>query len=475
MFSSTSVIRTRLFLLALLLVFAGCANKSVTRYEMLSKPLEEGGFEAAIQKAIEKEKDIYGSNSEFLFHYDLGVLYHYNGDWKQSAEHFAKAETIYDELFARSVSNEAAALVTNDNVRPYRARPFELLSLYAYQILNYLLQNNIDGALVEVRRSQIAAEGLYQKNEKKVNDAGYLRYLCGLVYELAGEADNAAISYFQAVKIYDENKQTLPPELWSYVYHYLKKNGREDDIQALGKTPPASSANDALRNEFGQEIVVVGFAGKSAILGELYMSGTFVNGGGLNLYYKDGETGKKGSLTIVAPILPPGTSSAGTSFHVGFALPEKKSRKFKVNQFSVSVKDRHSNLKPEVINNISNDLAQNLEQENLVTMGRTAARVVIRTVAAQKAKSAVKTGNAFVDLLTNVGTDVAQSQLEQADLRVGLFLPSTIHLTRIPVPEGAHVIQVRALNREGGVEQNFEFKKSVPKNGKTFVIVPAFR
>ncbi|MDR1760435.1 MAG: hypothetical protein LBR60_07915 [Fibrobacter sp.] len=464
-----------LFLIPVFLMFLGCANKSVTRYEMLSKPLEEGGFEAAIQKAVEEQDDLYGSNSEFLFHYDLGILYHYKGDWKQSAEHLAKAEEIYEELFARSVSNEAAALLTNDNVRPYRARPFELLSLFAYQILNYLSQNDIDGALVEVRRSQIAAEALYQKNEKKVNDAGYLRYLSGLVYEMGGEADNAAISYFQAVKAYDENKQTLPPELWEYVYHYLKKNGREDDIKSLGKAPPASSASTALSDEFGQEIVVVAFAGKSAILGELYMSGTFVNGGGLNLYYKDGETGKQRSLTIVAPFLPPGTSSVGTSFHVGFALPEKKPRKFKVSQFSVSVKDSYSNLKAEAIGNVSNDLAQNLEQENLVTMGRTAARVVIRTVAAQKAKRAMRTGNTLVDLITNVGTDVAQSQLEQADLRVGLFLPNTIHLTRIPVPEGSHVVNVRALNQSGGAEQHFEFKKDVPKNGKTFVIVPAFR
>ena len=87
-----------------------------------------------------------------------------------------------------------AAILTNDNVRPYRARPFEILLMYQYQILNYLAIGDLDGALVEVRRAQLAMERLYQKDKDKVNDSGWLRYLSAIVYEMSGEHDDAAIS-----------------------------------------------------------------------------------------------------------------------------------------------------------------------------------------------------------------------------------------------------------------------------------------
>jgi hypothetical protein len=253
--------------LACALLLSSCANKSMTRYETLSGPLEKGGFEAGIKNVIKNQEDLYGSNSEFLYYFDLGTLYHYNGNWAQSAENLAKAEQIYDDLFARSVSNEAAAIVTNDNVRPYRARPFELLALYEMNIVNYLADHDLDGALVEVRRAQIAMEALYQKNNKKVNDAGYLRYLSAIVYEMAGEKDDAAISYFKTVQAYEEDPVALPPEAWEFITEYLRGQGREDDIKTLGRTLPVNAFTAKEAQEKGAEIIVLGYAGHSAILG----------------------------------------------------------------------------------------------------------------------------------------------------------------------------------------------------------------
>ena len=151
----------RLILLAVsALLFCSCANKSLTRYETLAPVLKKEGFEGTIAKIEEEKDDIYGEKSAFLYHFDEGMLYHYAGKNKESIKHFEQAEQIYEDLYAKSVTNEAAALATNDNMRPYRARPFELLMMYQYQILNYLAIGDLDGALVEVRRAQIASEAL---------------------------------------------------------------------------------------------------------------------------------------------------------------------------------------------------------------------------------------------------------------------------------------------------------------------------
>ena len=119
-----------LLLLLVSFMFSACANKSMTRYETLAPVLERQGVDAAIQEIEKQREDLYGSNSEFLYYYDLGVLHHYNGNYDQSIKTLEKAEKVHDDLYARSVSNEAAAILVNDNVRPYRPRPYESLALY---------------------------------------------------------------------------------------------------------------------------------------------------------------------------------------------------------------------------------------------------------------------------------------------------------------------------------------------------------
>lgn len=444
----------------------------MTRYEALAPALEKKGFEGAIEKVVKEEKDLYGSNSQFLYYFDLGVLHHYNRNFDESIKNLAKAEKIYEDLYTKSVTNEAAALATNDNVRPYRARPFELLTMYQFQILNYLAKMDIDGALVEVKRSQIAMNALYQKDKDKVNDNGLLRYLSALVYELDGSVDDAAISYVNTVKAYKEGKLSLPGEVLEFVTESLKRNERENQLNSLNVSIPPGTPKATAVQELGQEIVVVGYAGHSPILGELYMQGTFVSGGALNLSYKDGETGRMSSLTLIAP---PVAGGSGNTFHIGFALPEIRKIPSHVARFEVTL-DNQKGIFPEKVMDVGSELAQNMENEKTSTILRTATRVAVRTIAAQKAKGATNTGNPLIDLLKNLFVDVGQSQLEQADLRVGLFLPNSFHMTRIPVEAGTHKVSVAALNSYGNVVELFDFKTiQVKKGQKVFLFVPSIR
>lgn len=466
--------KIRFFLLALcLFLFASCANKSMTRYEELSKPLAKGGFSSAIDAVQKNREKLYGSNSEFLYHFDLATLYHYEGNYRKSADEFEKAKQVEDELYTKSVTNEAAAVLTNDNVRPYRARPFEILSLYEMNIVNYLAMGDVDGALVEARASDIALQRLYQKSDKKTNDAGYLRYLIALVYEMGGESDNAAISYYKTVRAYSEEPTKLPAEAQAFIESRLEKNGRADDIRALefpnGSVPAAvPQAVDAANGE----IVVVGYAGHSAILGEWMLSGTYVRGGVLNVMGKNPQSGKVESLTIPFPATAIG-SHGGTTFSVTMAIPERKDIPYRVENFEILMDGKSVGYHPEVFLDNTKNLVKNLEDERAVTLGRTAVRVLTRTIAAQTAKKQMETDNVWLNLLTNVGTDVAAAQLEQADLRVALFLPHDVRMARLPAPPGLHKVSVLATNRNGGAIKRYDFTANVKPGQKALVIVPA--
>lgn len=456
--------------LASALLLCSCANKAMTRYETLAPVLKKEGFEGTIQK-IEKEKDdLYGEKSAFLYHFDEGMLFHYAGKNKESIKHFEQAEQIYEDLYTKSVTNEAAALVTNDNIRPYRARPFEVLLMYQYQILNYLAIGDLDGALVEVRRAQIASEALYQKDKEKVNDNGWLRYLSAIVYEMAGEEDDAAIAYLKAAKAFEEGNVSMPKEVWEFINESLTNMDRDDDLKKLKSTPLASTPKATEARQKGQEIIVVGYAGHSPILGEMYLSGTFVSAGAINLTYKDGKTGKINSFTLIAP---PVAGAGSNTFHIGFALPEKKDLPQRTSLFSVNL-DGKMRVAPERVANIGAELDQNMRDENATTMVRTATRVVVRTIAAQKAKSATNTGNGIFDLVKNIAVDVGQTQLEQADLRIGLFMPNTINVTRIPVDAGDHDVTISVMDGQGRFVGDYRLNKiKVGKGQKKIIIAPS--
>ena len=96
-----------LLLLITTLLFSACANKSMTRYEALAPVFEHNGYEAAINEVKKQQEDLYGEKTEFLYYFDLGVLYHYNGNYKESAQNFDKAEKIYDDLYTHSVTTSA--------------------------------------------------------------------------------------------------------------------------------------------------------------------------------------------------------------------------------------------------------------------------------------------------------------------------------------------------------------------------------
>lgn len=455
------------------ILFTACANKSITRYEALAPTFENKGCEETIAQVKKQQKDLYGEKSEFLYYFDLGVLYHYNGDYKESAKNFDKADKIYEDLYTRSVTNEAAAIITNDNIRPYRARPFEILVLHELQILNYLAQKDIDGAMIEVNRAQKAMAALYQKDKDKTNDNGFLRYLIAIVYEMAGQPDDAAIAYYKTVKAYQENILNLPKEVRQFIVESLRRTEREDDINALGlnnamETPKAQAVFDQ-----GQEIIVLGYAGHGPILNELRLSGTYVNGGLLSLSYKDGKTGQMQTTTVDA--MPVAGASNGETFHISFALPEAYSFNSKVHHFNVSV-DGKSGIRPEKVMALDKELEMNLKDDFTATMTRTAIRVVLRTIAAQAAKKAMKSDNSLLNLFTSIGTDVAQMQMEKADLRIALFLPNSFQMTRIPVEPGSHEVTVAAESENGGKVKVFNYGKvNVKKGEKKFIFVQAVK
>ena len=128
-----------------------------------------------------------------------------------------------------------------------------------------------------------------------------------------------------------------------------------------------------------------------------------------------------------------------------------------------------------VINDLEKQ-AQKYLDDTKATLSRTVVRVVLRTIAAQKAKAEIQTGNALANLFLNVGTDVLTDQMERADTRSCFLLPRTVQIARIPVKPGTYSLDVSTHDKSGNIIGTRKFVDvEVKARRKTFVFYSSFK
>jgi hypothetical protein len=131
-----------------------------------------------------------------LYQLERGMLLRAAGRFDESNLAFDDADRIAEDLYTRSVTNEAASLVTSDRVRPYRPAPYERLLARVYQARNYADRGDLEGALVEARRIEALLDELRDANGGEVRvwmPAAYIT--AGLLQEAGGMPDDALRVY----------------------------------------------------------------------------------------------------------------------------------------------------------------------------------------------------------------------------------------------------------------------------------------
>jgi len=464
----------------LCIFFASCTSKAVKRRDAISKSVSDGDFTGAVND-IKKNAKLYGETNAFLYNMDIGVLYHYAGMYDSSNAYLLRAADIYDELFTKSVTNEAAAILTNDNIRPYRSKPFELVLLHQFAALNFMAAGRFDEALVESRKAQIHFnewERTKGSSDKYKSD-GMFHLISSLAYESIGEDDNSLISLYKAVDAYNKGPVKLAPEVRNFAAHRLTAGDREDDLKLLSISADAAPSKWSAK-QGASEIVIIGYAGKGPNLRENNWSGHYVKDGLLTIQ-STGKDGKTNVIQIAAPMLPSSEydkasrgdkTKSGTTWYIKLSLPEVQTFNSQTSYFTARLGDNASeNIRSVVVNDIDAQLQKAHDDAWNETLTRTAIRVVLRTIAAQKAKGAMQSSNPFLNLLTNLGTDAVSSQMEKADVRVCFILPKTMHMVRIPVEPGTHNLTLNVHDASGRVIGKKEYDNIVVKRGDKRVII----
>jgi hypothetical protein len=169
-------------------------------------------------------------------------------------------------------ATSVGSLAVNDNLNEYQPADYELGFLHLYLGLNYLQKNDLEGALVEMRRANQVQEAAKKAREKELKQAekdlnkqgmsanlgsvlanypdagkklssvqnGYLFYLSGLLYEASRDLNSAYVDYRRALAVMPNNKQVIESTMLA-----ARKLGMREDLRMLekryGKTPPKLS------------------------------------------------------------------------------------------------------------------------------------------------------------------------------------------------------------------------------------------
>jgi hypothetical protein len=221
-------------LLAGAILLPGCASHSrdlaAVRASLLSGDVPQAVAE------FEKQD---GKDNDLLWLLERGYMLHLGGQWEESNQAFEAAELRSEELYTKSVSRQAAALLTSDLALPYRALPYELQMVQYYRALNYLELGLRDDALVEARKANQLLAELSEKDpdEAATRENAFLYYFTGLLYESEGEINDAIVSLRDADTTYASSRQdfgvTAPSWVGEDYFAAADYLGLEDETEKL--------------------------------------------------------------------------------------------------------------------------------------------------------------------------------------------------------------------------------------------------
>lgn len=250
------------------LLLAGCANLTAgnlfSHYSAQNNALYQSVAAGQYQQATQLLPDYVAG--DVLDNLEKGRVYFLNQQYVESQQSLSVADQVVKQQQDRaiiSISNTATSvgsLAVNDNLNEYEPADYELGFLHLYLGLNYVRNNDLDGALVEMRRANQVQEEAKKRLEQELTRAeqdmraqglspnlgsvlaqypdagkslravqnGYLFYLSALLYEADNDLNSAYVDYRRALAVAPNNSAVIDGTL-----RVATRLGMQQDLKLL--------------------------------------------------------------------------------------------------------------------------------------------------------------------------------------------------------------------------------------------------
>ena len=188
------------WLLVPVLVSCATYNKSMDGYYA---NLREHNYTKAMH-SLEHNKLMQKNRNALLLNFELGKLYRLQNDFANSNICLNRADNLM-ESNRKNFTDIALGNLLNPMHTAYRGEDFEQFMMHYYKALNYSALGKQEDAVVEARRITLSAnaqEDKFKNKASRYSKDAFALNLQGMIYELAGDMNNAFIAYRNAADIY---------------------------------------------------------------------------------------------------------------------------------------------------------------------------------------------------------------------------------------------------------------------------------
>jgi hypothetical protein len=198
------------------ILLLGCATTDA--YRPIDNEVSLGKYDDGVSLIDKNQKSMYRQRDALLFYLDKGLLTHYAQRFDESIPLLQEGERAIEAAYTKSITQEVGTYILSDNAREYGGEDYEDIYINVFNALNYYHQNNLEDALVEIRRMTNKLQFLASKygvlmtdmqkvaleqsadipandylTSTKFNDSALARYLGILFYRGIGRYDDARI------------------------------------------------------------------------------------------------------------------------------------------------------------------------------------------------------------------------------------------------------------------------------------------
>ncbi len=359
-----------------------------------------------------------------LRHMYRGVIGYYAGEFDGGAHALDRAWTIAGDRYTKHVSAGAVSLVTSDAALPYYPLTTEWMFIPYYGGLNWLARNEPFEAAVEARRlAALLAADVGPMPPAQLQ--GVLRYVSGVIFEAAGERQDALVAYRNAAALLGG----LP-----------------------GDTTLASPGE-------GDVVILIedGYVGRPAPRS----LGIYMSGDELVALTSGNDASRLAAAQVVERRSWDRRNGFDSKLDVGWLTYEVNWSTFEMPaQNGPPLGARVGVRAAEVITgDVSASVREDYDRGQGARLTRAIARTAIRFAAMEAAEKAFdkasetrkdrkkdgKKGGGWGSILLGIGlaaSSVTSAAIDQPDLRAWQLLPDRLSVARLRLPVGEHPIEV---------------------------------
>jgi uncharacterized protein len=411
------------------------------------------------------------------------------GDYTRSNERLEWADQETERRSTRSLSRTAGSLLISDRVLFYSPSAGEQAMIPYYRMMNYLALGDVGGATVEARRLSAVLGAAGGRETRRCAADGILQYLAGLVFEVAGEGNDALVALRRAERSFDScevGRGIERPESFGRDLYRVASANEVVEVadSALSRYAPAL---EELPPGAGEVVLIV----ERGFVAHLTEESLHVAVGEDELDRLD--SGDRDGISAVAAVVasrllgttaarrawgaswdddpsePIGHASSGSQL-LRLAWPALRQEPLSEEQPLRVLLDSDT-IEFVRAADISSVLADELEAARPAATARLVARALTKyLVARELERKAEKEGGEFLGFVAGRLATHAANEMERADLRSWTLLPNEITMVRLALPEGRHELRVQIISERGEPPVMLRFEPvEVRAGGVSFV------